>query len=371
MRRPTRNLLYVVLGLVCVALLVQGVGLQIPKVLKVLSLSTPAGPEARIEPSEAAGITTSKESYTPGELVTIAGSGWQPGEVVTVLLQEDPQIHGDATLALTADDSGRILYQFTAEENGRAVQLYVTARGGASTASTFALLALPQAQQVTFIDFAQCANGSAPGNLTGCDQWINGILNPNNSHYGENQSVPQRAEFSVPAGSPTTGRTLTFSFEARKGDIHAYDFITTYNTTQTAAARCQDLGAEEADCLALVLGNNFAVPADPTQVADPLNGNPGLATSGAQALFPASFITMYGGVIDGFVPSPANFNHDAPTCKVQGGTLRYADEHPDQHPDQHPDEHPDQYADEHADGYADQHADQHPDEHPYQYADEH
>jgi len=75
MRRPTRNLLYVVLGFVCIALLVQGVGLQIPKVLKVLSLSTPVGPEARIEPSEAAGITTSKESYRPGELVTIAGSG--------------------------------------------------------------------------------------------------------------------------------------------------------------------------------------------------------------------------------------------------------------------------------------------------------
>ena len=30
MRRPARNLLYVVLGFVCVALLVQGVGLKLP-----------------------------------------------------------------------------------------------------------------------------------------------------------------------------------------------------------------------------------------------------------------------------------------------------------------------------------------------------
>ncbi len=139
MRRPTRNLLYVVLGLVCVALLVQGVGLQIPKVLKVLSLSTPAGPEARIEPSEVAGITTSKASYTPGELVTIAGSGWQPGEVVTVLLQEEPQIHDDVTLDLTADASGRILYEYTAEEHDGVVRLYVTAKGGLSSAGTLAV----------------------------------------------------------------------------------------------------------------------------------------------------------------------------------------------------------------------------------------
>src|SRR4029077_19954111 len=37
MRRPTRNLLYVVLGFICVALLVEGVGLQLPKVLKMLT----------------------------------------------------------------------------------------------------------------------------------------------------------------------------------------------------------------------------------------------------------------------------------------------------------------------------------------------
>src|SRR6266540_4297931 len=158
MRRPTRNLLYVVLGLVCIALLVQGVGLQIPKVLKVLSLSSPAGPEARIEPSEVAVITTSKESYTPGELVTIGGSGWQPGEVVTVLLQEEPQFHDDVTLDLVADESGRILYEFTAEDYGRVVRLYVTGKSGLSGAGATAIatLTLPSAQQISIIDFSQC-----------------------------------------------------------------------------------------------------------------------------------------------------------------------------------------------------------------------
>ena len=37
MRRPTRNLLYVVIGVVCVAFLVQGVGLHLPRIVKALT----------------------------------------------------------------------------------------------------------------------------------------------------------------------------------------------------------------------------------------------------------------------------------------------------------------------------------------------
>ena len=211
MRRPARNFLYVVLGFICVALLVQGVGLQIPKVLKTLTAVTATLPTPKVVqravPSEAAaGITTSKESYSPGELVTIGGSGWQPGEVVTVLLQEDPQIHDDVTLDLTADDSGRILYEYTAEEHDGVVRLYVTAKGGLSSAGTLAILALPQAQQISIIDFSQCENGAPPSTELGCPNWINGILNPQNSHYGEDQSVPQRAVWSLPATGPATPR---------------------------------------------------------------------------------------------------------------------------------------------------------------------
>ncbi len=37
MRKPARNLLYVVLGFVCVALLVQGVGLKLPGIMRALT----------------------------------------------------------------------------------------------------------------------------------------------------------------------------------------------------------------------------------------------------------------------------------------------------------------------------------------------
>src|SRR6266540_2125427 len=47
---------------------------------------------------------------------------------------------------------------------------------------------------VTFVDYAQCANGAPPSASLACpDGWINGILQASNSHYSEDQVTPQRA----------------------------------------------------------------------------------------------------------------------------------------------------------------------------------
>ena len=62
MRRPTRIVLYVALALVCVALLVQGTGLQMPRALKMLTAvtatahSSPVVVQSRAEPSDAAEV---------------------------------------------------------------------------------------------------------------------------------------------------------------------------------------------------------------------------------------------------------------------------------------------------------------------------
>ena len=48
-------------------------------------------------------IKTDKDDYAPGELAVITGSGWQPGEEVTLLFQEDPAVHEDYVLTVVAD----------------------------------------------------------------------------------------------------------------------------------------------------------------------------------------------------------------------------------------------------------------------------
>src|SRR6266511_1318364 len=62
MRRPARNLLYVVLGFVCVALLVQGVGLQLPKIMRALTAvsgATLSSPSSDGSQAASPGATTS------------------------------------------------------------------------------------------------------------------------------------------------------------------------------------------------------------------------------------------------------------------------------------------------------------------------
>ena len=55
-------------------------------------------------------IKTDKDDYAPGELAVITGSGWQPNEEVTLLFQEDPAVHDDYVLKVTADGNGNIYW---------------------------------------------------------------------------------------------------------------------------------------------------------------------------------------------------------------------------------------------------------------------
>ena len=76
-----------------------------------------------------------------------------------------------------------------------------TLRGMALSALIFALIigwvalgpSTRNALATSIVDFSQCANNPFPSTATDCPgNWINGILNPNNSHYAEDNVVPQR-----------------------------------------------------------------------------------------------------------------------------------------------------------------------------------
>src|SRR6476620_5321351 len=99
------------------------------------------------------------------------------------------------------------------------------------------------------VDFSQCANGQRPSTSLLCpDGWINGILNPNNSHYNEDNVTPQRFVIDFPGdgGFGQTGHSILYRYQARKGsaDAHAYDSLATWNYTQSglnSSNRCDDL----------------------------------------------------------------------------------------------------------------------------------
>ncbi|MGH3132147.1 MAG: prealbumin-like fold domain-containing protein [Gaiellaceae bacterium] len=151
--------------------------------------------------------------------------------------------------------------------------------------------------------FDQCANGAPPSTATDCpENWINGILNAQNSHYAEDEVTPQRVLLELPEDSPATGRTVEISYLTRKGGVHAYDSLATWNHTQTSADRCANLPA--ADCMPGPESTS-AILSDSTVVAD-LNGA-GSATSGHQ--LSGQVFTMYGGTITSVSP----YSHDDPS----------------------------------------------------------
>ena len=106
------------------------------------------GGPADAEDYRFATIKTDKDDYAPGERATITGSGWQPGEDVTLIFQEDPAVHDDYVLHVLADTQGNIYWdQWAPEQHDLSVRFYLTAVDSKSHA------------QITFTD-------SQPGGVT-------------------------------------------------------------------------------------------------------------------------------------------------------------------------------------------------------------
>src|SRR5438132_4643586 len=99
-------------------------------------------------------VKTDKNDYAPGSPVTIIGSGWQPGEWVSLTLVEEPLIDTHPVLYARADASGHITNsQFVPDEHDVHIQFYLTAVGSVSQAQT------------TFTDDIQSIAVSFPANV--------------------------------------------------------------------------------------------------------------------------------------------------------------------------------------------------------------
>jgi uncharacterized repeat protein (TIGR01451 family) len=110
-------------------------------------------------------------------------------------------------------------------------------------------------------DLDQCRNGTlaAPEACSGAS-WQNGNLGSENAHYREGDSVPFRA---VVTDLSTTGsHTLTIEYDTLAGGKHAYDYLTSYNRTETSAAPCSGVSP-------CIPGAGAAIPGDALSFANP------------------------------------------------------------------------------------------------------
>lgn len=130
------------------------------------------------------------------------------------------------------------------------------------------------------VNLDQCANGAAatPEVCSG-SAWINGNLNETKSHYAEDDVVPFRAVFS---GLAAGEHTVTIRYATTKDGKHAYDYLASYDKTESGAEPC---GTGGPTCPAGV--DTESIPEDPA-----------LAGHVASAAHAGDVFTLWGGTID-------------------------------------------------------------------------
>jgi PKD domain/Galactose oxidase, central domain len=158
-------------------------------------------------------IRTDKEDYAPGEFAVITGSGWQPGEDVRLLFQEDPAVHPDYVVTVTADLEGNIYWdQWAPEEHDLNVRFYLLASDSRSRAQTTftdgrlvvaSVSAIGSSANITYRFFAgnaTCTGTATPTTILLAD----GATHTVAGQMGTNQSVRL-----VAAAAATNGATFT------------------------------------------------------------------------------------------------------------------------------------------------------------------
>src|ERR1041385_7125509 len=139
-------------------------------------------------------LTSDHLDYAPGDVATLTGTGFQPGETVTVQVVkgDGPPKRHDAPFAVTADANGGFVTAWIVPADSSALGELLLATADGQTSGLHAECTFTDASTFDTIDFHQASNQNHP---TDPISWINGILNPNNSDYSEGIGVPQRIIF--------------------------------------------------------------------------------------------------------------------------------------------------------------------------------
>ena len=152
----------------------------------------------------------------------------------------------------------------------KAVLLVSAIAVAAAVVMMFAVVRVPERVDIVYaatnVDLDQCANLTTP-----CS-WQNGNLNGNNSAYSEGDVVPFRLAIEgLSAGS----HTIHINYDFTSGGNKAYDFLATYDASESVDLCAVGGGAVSSFCPSLPSASTMAFPAD-SFVAD------GLSVSGAE-----------------------------------------------------------------------------------------
>ncbi len=239
-------------------------------------------------------VTTDKDDYHPEELVTITAHGLDPNTTydIPVIRPNGSIVFGDGSFlpgwdSARTDGDGNLtyLYQLDGILGTYDVRVYASPWSG--------IRALAPITSTTFMDATfdidQCSNGPPSGGKLACtgSNWQNGNLNDGNSQYREGDSVPFRAKFS--SASTVVPTTITIGYDSIEGGVHAYDYLTSWDRTETG---------DPCDGVSGCGGSpsTFPIPVDARVTAGP-DGS--LLATADNIVQSAGSFKLYGGTITG------------------------------------------------------------------------
>ena len=180
-------------------------------------------------------------------------------------------------------------------------------------------------------DFTQCADRNPTAGV--CD-WINSILQHNNSQYTEGRGVPQRITFDAIPPNASNMHTLTFQVLWSKAGIHAYDWLMSYDQAKLTAINynraystnfdsniCGPANSLASVCTALRTSGPFVdivVPDDPFISKD---GSTQDKINAFEGIYGNRTIRMYGS--SSFVTATLAITHDVPNGGDTGDTYAF------------------------------------------------
>ena len=237
-----------------------------------------ASAAAPIPQDPAPSIASEFADYPPGATVNLTGANWQGDTDVRIVVNDDVGQTWTRDVTVTVAEDGTISDSFQLPEYFVAVYKVVASgqQTGRTTTTSFTDLAIGA--------YDQCSNDDGDGYATGdtgC-RWINGNLQTNNSRYFEGDSTVQRLWLTEL--DPGSTHTITLEYGTTRNGKHAYDFLTTWNWSEswvTVADRCQDITG----CTA----------ASETTTPIPVDPNAG----GFDAAIATRLFVMRGGTLDG------------------------------------------------------------------------
>ncbi|HET9713086.1 MAG TPA: MBG domain-containing protein, partial [Pyrinomonadaceae bacterium] len=207
--------------------------------------------------SSAASITTDKIDYSPGQIATIRGRGFQPGEVVRVKIHEDPHTPQERGFDATADADGNFSGEYLVQVYDIDMKFIVGARGltSGATAQTTFTDSNPQLITVAAPTSATVIQG-ATANYGTVTLVVGGNTNPCSVTFGVTPALPAgvTAVFGTNPVS-TTGANVTTTLSVTTTGATPTGTYTFQVTGTNSGVGCQGPGPTPSTTLTLIVNS--------------------------------------------------------------------------------------------------------------------